>query len=125
MLSDISAIDLARFRQLSGVRGIIRVPELGQENWYHLVRHAGGASFVRRAVNFLSVPDLHWIWARRAVRAARQLMCTQPIDVVLTSSAPYAVHLAGLRLRRLGPAQDLAEEASALRDPAQDHAHGR
>jgi hypothetical protein len=56
-------------------------------------------------------PDRHKGFARLAVTRARQLMADNPFDVVLTSSPPPSIHLAGLALR------DRAVWIADFRDP--------
>ncbi|HWO56790.1 MAG TPA: glycosyltransferase [bacterium] len=57
------------------------------------------------------LPDRHKGFARLAVTRARQLMADNPFDVVLTSSPPPSIHLAGLALR------DRAVWIADFRDP--------
>lgn len=57
-------------------------------------------SALRYISSFRDLPDRHRSFTAQAVRRARELMKEKPHDLLLTSSPPPSVHLAGLSLCR-------------------------
>lgn len=72
------------------------------------------------ALRALLVPDASVVWSLNAARVARRLVGRHRIDVVLTTSPPGSVHLAGLAAQRAG-----ARWVADLRDSIVLHAHRR
>lgn len=65
------------------------------------IAHVGPISpMLRWLSSWRNFPDRHKRFARLATKRARELMREKPFDVVLTSSPPPSVHLAGLALKR-------------------------
>jgi glycosyltransferase involved in cell wall biosynthesis len=73
------------------------------------------------ALRGLLVPDASVLWALAAAAKARTLVRTLGIDVVLTTSPPGSVHLAGAAARRLTGVRWVAD----LRDSLTFHSHRR
>jgi len=69
----------------------------------------------------LLVPDASVLWALAAAAKARSLVRSLGIDVVLTTSPPGSVHLAGAAARRLPGVRWVAD----LRDSLVQHSHRR
>lgn len=99
--------DESLLAQVPAATEVIRVP--GGSALASLLRVRGGASGTRRGGTFAGLralsdwwllPDSYAGWAKRAARAAAQRLARGGVDVLLTTSPPDSVHLAGAPLAR-------------------------
>lgn len=72
---------------------------------------------IERLVQAARVPEREALWTPLAIRAARSLVKAAPIEAVVTTSPPHAVHLVGRHLKRRLGLPWIAD----LRDPMTDN----